>query len=179
LREGTLLVSPTSERYIWSAGALSHFTGTTFTALGYAAAAAISVPQTTIDGLPAGPDISDITIHPSGTAVKSADGKKFYVVDAGTLRPLSPLARAATYRSNEVVTATAGDLLLPAGLGFPVQDGAFVKATDGGAPWLVSDGTKHRFVSAWFATYMGYPTSAMLTATAADLNAIPTGARIG
>ena len=87
------------------------------------APASSSVPQTTINGLPVGADISDITIHPSGTALKSVDGKTFYVVDAGTLRPLSPLARAATCRANEVVTATAGDLLLPAGPAFPAVTG--------------------------------------------------------
>jgi hypothetical protein len=179
LREGTLLVSPTSERYIWSVGALRHFTGTTFAGLGYAPAAAISVPQATIDGLPGGTDITDITTHPSGTSVKSVDGKTFYVVDAGTLRPLSALARAASYRSNEVVIATAGDLVLPAGSAFPVRGGAFIKATDGGAPWLVSGGTKHRFASSSLATFMGYTTSMMLTGTTADINAIPTGARLG
>ena len=179
LRDGTLLVGPTGEHYIWSAGALRHFSATTFTDLGYAGAAALSVPQPTIDALLAGTDVTDVTVHPSGTAVKSSLDGTTYVVDAGTLRPLSALARAASYRLNEVVTATPGDLLLPAGAVFPVRDGAFIKATDGGAPWLVSDGTKHRFVSSSFASFMGYTTSMMLTATSTDINAIPTGARIG
>jgi hypothetical protein len=181
LRAGTLLVGPTGVRYIWSGGALRAFSTSpnTFTTLGYQAAAAISASQTYIDALPSGGPVTSVTTHPDGTALKSVDGKTFYVVDAGTLRPFSALARASLYRTNEVVTVTAGDLALPAGTAFHVRDGALIKAADGGAPWMVSDGTKHRFVSASFATLMGYTTPMMLTATAADIAAIPTGARIG
>jgi hypothetical protein len=182
LRAGTLLVGPTGTRYIWSGGALRAFSTSptnTFTTLGYVAAAAIPATQTYLDALTAGADVTSVSAHPDGTALKSVDGKKFYVVDAGTLRPLSALARASWYRTNEVVTVTAGDLALPAGTAFPVRDGAVIKATDGGAPWIVSDGTKHRFVSSSFATLMGYTTAMMLTGTSADITAIPTGARIG
>jgi hypothetical protein len=182
LRSGTLLVGPTGIHYIWSGGALRAFSTdptNTFTALGYPAAAAIPASQAYIDALPAGTDVTSVSTHPDGTALKSVDGKTFYVVDAGTLRRASALARASWYRWNEVVTVTAGDLVLPAGAAFPVRDGTLIKATDGGAPWIVSDGTKHRFVSTTFATLMGYTTSMMLTATAADINAIPTGARVG
>jgi hypothetical protein len=182
LRAGTLLVGPASSHYIWSGGALRPFSTSptnTFTTLGYAAAAAVPATQAYLDALPAGAPVTSVTTHPDGTALKSADGKKFYVADAGTLRPLAALSRASWYRASEVVTVTAGDLALPAGPTFLVRDGALIKATDGGAPWIVSAGTKHRFVSASFATLMGYTTPMMLTATAADITAIPTGARIG
>jgi hypothetical protein len=182
LRAGTLLVGPTGIHYIWSGGALRAFSTSptdTFTTLGYLAAAAIPASQAYIDALPAGTDVTSVSTHPDGSALKSVDGKTFYVVDAGTLRPATALARASWYRWNEVVTVTPGDLVLPAGSAFPVRNGALIKATDGGAPWIVSGGTKHRFVSAAFATLMGYTTSMMLMATAADITAIPTGTRIG
>jgi hypothetical protein len=182
LRAGTLLVGPTGIHYIWSGGALRAFNTSptdTFTTLGYQSAAAIPASQAYIDALPAGTDVTTVSTHPDGTALKSVDGKTFYVVDAGQLRPATALARASWYRLNEVVTVTPADLALAPGTAFPVRDGALMKATDRGAPWIVSGGTKHRFVSASFATLMGYTTSMMLTATAADITAIPTGTRIG
>ena len=182
LREGTLLSDSSTTPatyYIWSGGALHVFKNGSFTALGYATAAAIPVTPTYVTSLGTlGTDITSLTQHPDGTLVKSLDGKTFSVVQGGALHPISALARASWYRSNEAVTVAVGD---PPTIGTPfaVRDGAFIKATDGGAPWLVSDGTKHRFVSSAFATLMGYTTSMQLTASATDINAIPTGARIG
>ena len=182
LRDGTLLsdasTTPVSY-YIWSSGALHAFKSGSFTALGYAPAAAIPVSQTYLASLTPGTDITSLTEHPDGTLVKSADGTTFWEIQAGTRRPITALARAASYRTNEAVTATAGDLALPLGTAVPVRDGTLIKATDGGTPWIVSDGTKHRFVSWGLEAAMGYTSSMMLTATAGDLNAIPTGAGIG
>src|SRR5205823_10447936 len=130
-------------------GALRAFSTTptdTFATLGYAPAAAIAASQAYVDALPAGTDVTSVSAHPDGTVVKSVDGKSFSVIDVGTLRPISVLARSSWYRLNEVVTITSGDLLLPAGSAFAVRSGASIKATDGGAPWIVSGGTKHRFV---------------------------------
>jgi len=182
LREGTILsdasASPVAY-YIWSGGALHAFKNGSFTALGYSSAAAIPVSPTYLASLGTpGTDITSLTQHPDGTLVKSADGTSFWVITAGTRRPISALARASSYRSNEAVLISAGDPIT-VGTAFPVRDGTVIKATDGGAPWIVSDGTKHRFVSSAFATLMGYTSSMMLTATSADINAIPTGARIG
>lgn len=182
LRDGTLLadttVSPVAY-YIWSGGTLHAFKNGSFTALGYASAAAISVTPTYLATLTSGPDVTSLTQHPDGTPVKSADGKSFWVIQTGTRRPISALARASLYRSNEAVTATAADLALPLGTAVPVRDGALIKATDGGTPWIVSDGTKHRFASSDFATAMGYTIAMMLTTTTADIDAVGTGARIG
>jgi hypothetical protein len=175
LREGTLLVDPNGEHYIWSGGALRHFTGTTFTDLKYVASAALAASATTIAALPAGPAVTSSTVHPDGTAVSS--GGALYVVDSGALRPMSSLARASWYRTNEVVPAAAGDPVVTGTL-FPVRDGTYIKATDGGTPWVVSDGTKHRLVSNAFATLMGYTSQMMLTASQTDINAIPTGSVI-
>ena len=172
LREGTLIVDPNGEHYIWSHGALRHFTATTFTDLGYQPAAALAASTSVIGSLPAGADVTDGTTHPDGTAVSS--GGKLYVVSVGTLRPLSALARASWYRSNEVVPAAAGDALT-VGSAFPVRDGTYIKANDGGAPWIVSDGAKHRLLSSSFASFMGYTSAMMLTAVQADIDAIPTG----
>ena len=178
LREGTLLWDGTND-YIWSDGVLHTFSPDSFTALGYAPAAAITVDPTYITSLdPLGADITSLTTHPDGTLVKSLDGKTFSVVEGGTLRPITALARASWYRSNEAVTVATGDPVT-VGDAFPVKDGTFIKATDGGAPWIVSDGLKRRFVSYTYATYMGFTNAMMLTASSTDINAIPTGARIG
>ena len=180
LRQGTLLsdasVSPVAY-YIWSDGALHAFKNGSFT--GYSSAAAIPVSPTYLASLGTpGTDITSLTQHPDGTLVKSADGKSFWVITAGVRRPISALARASSYRSNEAVLVSAGDPLT-IGSAFPVRDGTVIKATDGGTPWVVADGTKHRIVSWSFTTLMGYTSSMMLTATTTDINAIPTGARIG
>jgi len=119
--------------------------------------------------------VTSSTVHPDGTAVTS--GGVLYVVDSGALRPLSSLARASWYRTNEVVPAATGDPVVT-GTPFPVRDGTYIKATDGGTPWLVSDATKHRLVSSAFATLMGYTSQMMLKASQIDLNAIPTGSVI-
>lgn len=186
LRAGTLLVdSATGAHYIWSGNVLRRFDTQpvdTFSGLGYLPAAALSVPPSYLTLLTAGDDITSISTHPDGTAVKDSTGNT-YVIENGKLRPLSALARASWYRLNEVVTATAGDLaLLSGGVGsvFPVRDGTVIKATDGGAaPWIVSNGMKHRFVTLWFSELMGYSSQMTLTAKQADIDAIPTGVRIG
>ena len=183
LRNGTLLTGPGgTTHYIWSDGAVHKFSTSptdTFTSLGYKAAASIAVAQTYIDALPQGDDVTDVNQHPNGTLVKSAVNGKNYVVDSGKLRPISALAQASLYRSTEVVPTKPGDLVLLLGTAVPVRDGTVIKATDGGTPWVVADGTKHRLVSWNFTTLMGYTSSMMLTATSTDINAIPTGARIG
>jgi len=183
LRDGTLLADKSTSTpvyYIWSNGTLHQFKDGSFAALGYQAAAAITATPSYLTTLTAGADITpSLTQHPDGTLVKSADGKSFWVIQTSTRRPISALARASLYRSNEAVTATVADLALPLGAAVPVRDGTYIKATDSGAPWLVSDGTKHRFVSSAFASAMGFTSTMMLTASSADLNAITTGARIG
>ena len=183
LRDGTLLAdkstTPTAY-YIWSNGALHAFKDGSFTTLGYPAAAAISVTPTYLAALVSGTDVTPSTTqHPSGTLVKSADGKTFWVIQGGARRPISALARASLYRSNEAVTASATDLTLPLGVVVPIRNGALIKATDGGTPWIVIGGTKHRFASWTFVTVMGYTSSMMLTGSTTDINALGTGARIG
>ncbi|HEV2685444.1 MAG TPA: peptidoglycan recognition protein, partial [Actinomycetota bacterium] len=182
LREGTILTdsaTPTPQYYIWDDGALHAFKNESFTALGYSAAAAIPASADYIASLGTlGTPITSLTQHPDGTLVKSSDGKSFWVIEGAARRPISALARASWYRSSEAVLVAVDDPIT-AGSAFPVRDGTFIKATDGGAPWIVSDGTKHRFVSSDFAAMMGFTSTMMLTGTAADINAIPTGARVG
>ena len=183
LREGTLLADKSNAQapvyYIWTGGALHEFKNGSFAALGYQAAAALTMSSTYMAQSTLGSDITSLTQHPDGTLVKSADGKSFWEIQSSTRRPISALARASLYRSNEAVTATVSDLSLPLGTAVPVRDGALIRATDGGTPWLVADGTKHRFISWDFESAMGYTSTMLLTASTTDLNSIPTGARIG
>ena len=63
---------------------------------------------------------------------------------------------------------------------YPVRaDGTIVTATDHGAPWFVLGGVKHRFLTLWFSSLMGYPAAMRVSASSSDLDAIPTGARLG
>ncbi|HLW18011.1 MAG TPA: peptidoglycan recognition protein [Actinomycetota bacterium] len=182
LRDGTLLADTTTSPaayYMWSSGALHAFKDGSFTALGYQAAAAITATPTYLAGLTAGTDITSLTQHPDGTLLKSADGKSFWVIQTSTRQPISALARASLYRSNEAVTATAADLTLPLGTVVPVRNGALIKANDGGAPWIIGGGSKHRFVSTDFAAAMGFTSAMMLTGSTTDMNALSTGTRIG
>jgi hypothetical protein len=191
LREGTLLVDQQGHHYIWSDGALRQFqvqgNKDAFEALGYSSTAALSVADTYIASLPQGTPVGANDLgHPDGTLLKLKDpsgASTYYVVtnNQTQVRPATLLSVKSWYRTGESVLPSATELLLIASPGpaFVPRDGTFIKATDGGAPWLVSDGVKRRFYSGTLASFMGYASSTLRTATTAELNAIPTGARIG
>jgi hypothetical protein len=147
--------------------------------LGYQSSAAIAVTQTYLDSLPSGADVTDQTVHPAGTVVRDAGTGAMWVIGAGVRLPATALAVAASYRASEIVTATAGDEALPLGAPYQVRDGSLVAASDGGAPWLVEGGMKHRFADAFLFASMGYTNAMLLSAAPTDLNAIPTGAPYG
>lgn len=183
LRPATLLSGPDGAHYIWSGGTLRRFandpTATpaidAFASLGYNTSAVIPADQAVIDSLPAGAPVEDVTVHPDGTVVKNLETGFKWVVSTGTLRPISTLARRSRYRSSEVVTAAAGDLALPIGTPYTIRPGTLVKATDGGAPWVIRSGTKQRFINWTLFGRMGFTTAMLVTSSQADLDAVTEG----
>jgi hypothetical protein len=90
---------------------------------------------------------------------------------------MSALA-VASRRGAQVVPAASGDLaatVLPGAVA--VQDGTII--ADGATPWIVIGGQKRRFASSTLYWAMGYTAAMELTASAADLAAVPTGAVFG
>lgn len=181
LRDGTLLRdSSTDARYIWSGGTLRPFASAEiFASLAYSSGALLSVAPEYIAGLPAGPPVDDADAHPPGTVVRDGSGQLF-VIGAASRSGISWLAFRSRYRSTELVTATQADLELPVEpAAVPVRTGAVIRATDGGAPWLVENGTRRRFISTWFFSALGYTTPMLLPATSAELAALPVGPTYG
>ena len=179
LRDGTLLHSSDGTYDFWSDGAVRKFTADpTQAPLSYQSGAALDVDASYISGLPSGSNITSTAQHPDGTAVRDSGGAT-WVIDAGTRRPATALAIASTYRSNEVVPATSGDLALPVGDAFPVRDGTLVSSSEGGAGWIVEGGEKLRFTDPSLFSGMGYVPSMRIAASAPDLAALPEGTPVG
>jgi len=179
LRDGTLLHSSDGNYYVWSGGAARKFTSDpTQAPLSYQSGAAIDVDASYLSALPAGANVTSTTTHPDGTAVRDSSGAT-WVIDAGERRPATALAIASSYRPAEVVPATSGDTTLPVGDAFPVRDGTLVSAFEGGGGWLVESGQKHRFTDPALFTGMGYQSSMRVSASAADLLALPEGTPVG
>ncbi len=188
IRDGALLAGPDGQRYIVSGGLLRAFAYDptqdppvdTFSALGYQLAAAIVADQATIDGLPPGPPVADITLHPDGTVVRDDTTGSMWVIAAGTRRPISALSRLTWYRTAEIVPMLGAEAELPLGAEFVPRSGALFAATDGGAPWVLGgSGTKRRFRDATLFSSMGYTSSMLLKATATQLDALPTASVFG
>jgi hypothetical protein len=188
VRDGALLQGPDGTRYIYSAGTLRRFAYDpqasppvdAFASLGYQPTAAIVVDDAVIASLPQGAPVQDVAIHPDGTVVRDAATGSMWVVAAGTRRPISALARASWYRASEVVAIADGDAQLPVGTTFPPRIGTLLKATDGGAPWVISGNTaKRRFRDSVLFSRMGFTSSMLVTASQADLDALSTSTIYG
>ncbi|MFN2614886.1 MAG: N-acetylmuramoyl-L-alanine amidase, partial [Actinomycetota bacterium] len=158
-RDGTLLIDDASgDHYIWSAGTLHKFASLdVFGALGYTDAAAITASSSYLGSLTSGPDITDTSKHPAGTAVRDPATGAVSIVDLSSRHPISALSLASRYRANEVVDGTAGDLTIALDdLAVPARDGTIVVASSGGTPYVIEAGQKRQFVSPSFFTYLGY-----------------------
>lgn len=189
VRPGSLFAGPDGARYIWSGRTLRRFatvagdTGAepadTFTALGYREDALIAVDQAWIDAQPPGAPVEDVTVHPAGSIVRDEATGEMFVAGSATRRPISRLAQRSRYRIEEVVTATGGDLALPAGTPHTVRPGTLVADPDDEEPWIVTGGVRRRFLSWYLFQKMGFRSTMLVPATAEELAAIPEGARLG
>jgi hypothetical protein len=176
LRPGTLLVGPDGSHYVWS-GQLRRFSAdSTFATLGYTKA--ISVTQPYLSLLPSGPNITDTTRHPAGAIVKSSNGSLWVIGDTAR-QPISALAATSWFRPEEIVPASTGDLALTTGSQYAIRNGSLVAATDGGAPWLIEGGAKHRFVSTTLFGVMGFTSGMLIKGSSTDLSALSTASPYG
>jgi hypothetical protein len=132
-------------------------------ALGYAAAALPALEAADFGPLPAGGSLTDT--HPAGTVV--TDGSAFWVVDAGTRRPLAA-SLVATWAGRPALPATSADLALPAG---PVAaPGTAWVVTPDNVRWLL-DGGVRRSVPAAVAHRLGLDLVTPVPVVLADLTA--------
>jgi hypothetical protein len=110
--------------------------------------------------------LNDPAAHPAGSVV--TDGAAFWVIDAGTRRPLG-VSLVATWLGRPALPATVSDLALPLGPASAPGNGAFVRTPDG-TRWLVDYGVR-RAVSTTVARRLGLDAVAPIDVASADLNA--------
>jgi hypothetical protein len=133
--------------------------------LGYTSAGLPHLEAADFGPVPVG-TYTDSAAHPSGSLVTS--GGTYWLLDAGTRRPLAASLRA-TWLGRPALPATQADLALPVGAAAPPADGAWV-ATPDGAQWLVYGGVR-RSVSVTVARRLGLNAVPAIPVAAADLNA--------
>jgi hypothetical protein len=195
LRAGTLLradepATGSVLHYIWDGTQLRKFGSTdangnvtdTFSALGYSDDAAITVDPTFLATVqPAGPDVTDTSVHPAGTLLRRDDGVLF-VMDVAGLRPIGELARRSSYRVAAIVTATEADVdathpVLDANP-VPVRDGTLATGPNG-TRWMISGDEKRAFADKTMFGALGFSSAWLIRATQAELDSFATGTPIG
>jgi hypothetical protein len=115
--------------------------------------------------LPAGV-LNDASSHVAGSVV--TDGTAYWLLDAGTRRPLAS-SLVQTWRGHPALPATTADLALPTGATAPPQSGAWLVTSDG-TRWLVNNGLRRTVASA-VAHRLGLDAVAPVAVPSADLSA--------
>lgn len=178
IREGTLLVESDGNYSVFTEGKRRRFDTGVFTALGYAASAALPISDEERDALQSGPDWSDVTRHPAGALVKAPDGSKWLIGSSARNKAKSDIVWKSWYRDNELVSAAAGDITLPIGSDATYRNGTRLRISDGTYA-IVAAGQKRRFYDVGLYGAMGYSTAPMFAMSSSEAGAIPTGPVIG
>jgi hypothetical protein len=135
-------------------------------ALGYSSASLPALEAADFGPLPVSASLADPAAHPAGTVVQN--GSSWWVVDAGTRRPLPP-SLVPTWVGRPALPATSADLALPLGPAAPPGSGAWVVTPDD-VRWLV-DGGVRRSVATAVAHRLGLDLLTPIPVVLADLTA--------
>ena len=175
-REGAV-VSADDKVYVISQGAKRPTTRAALTSLGYNLSAIIETSVTSLAPHPDGATLRAADGYPVGAALKASTSREAWLI-SGTARPFFSRNVRDSYVIRDIDLAGPADSRMADGsasdpLGF--RDGTLVRVADGSTIYIISDGARRPFRSSKILTRMGFKTSNIRTATAAELALHPEG----
>jgi hypothetical protein len=180
-RDGTLLQGSGSAIYVVDQPSPGTYTksqitsGAVFSALGYTTADIISVPESVLDGISDGSNISSASQHPNGTLVENTGNGTLYWIDNNEKYLIgSPEVFVSNdFNPNLIMAATAADLALTSGPNLGYGEGSIVAGSGSAIYAIVNDTAngyeKRQFSSAAAFTGLGYNLGEVLSVPNSDL----------